>query len=96
MLRIKDPKVSLPFYQNHFGFQLIHDEHFPEWKFSVYYLGIPREGEVYPESGTPESERYLWTMKDVCLKLTHNHGSEDNENFRVHNVTVDIALTTGV
>lgn len=24
MLRIKDPKVSVPFYQQHFGFTLIH------------------------------------------------------------------------
>lgn len=24
MLRIKDPKVSVPFYENHFGFKLIH------------------------------------------------------------------------
>lgn len=24
MLRIKDPKVTVPFYEEHFGFQLIH------------------------------------------------------------------------
>lgn len=24
MLRIKDPKISVPFYENHFGFKLIH------------------------------------------------------------------------
>jgi lactoylglutathione lyase len=37
MLRIKDPKVTLPFYQEHFGFKLIRDLHFPEWKFSLYF-----------------------------------------------------------
>jgi lactoylglutathione lyase len=51
MLRIKDPKVTLPFYQEHFGFKLIRDLHFPEWKFSLYFLGIPRDGESYPEPG---------------------------------------------
>ena len=30
MLRIKDPAVSLPFYKNHFGFDLIHQYDFPQ------------------------------------------------------------------
>jgi lactoylglutathione lyase len=42
MIRIKDPKVSVPFYEKHFGMKLIHQYDFPEWKFSVYFLEIPR------------------------------------------------------
>jgi catechol 2,3-dioxygenase-like lactoylglutathione lyase family enzyme len=51
MLRIKDPAISIPFYESHFGFQLLHKSHFPEWKFSLYFLVIPREGQVLPEPG---------------------------------------------
>jgi lactoylglutathione lyase len=29
MLRIKDPAVSVPFYERHFGFKLIHRYHPP-------------------------------------------------------------------
>ena len=31
MLRIKDPKKSVPFYKDHFGFTLIHQYDFPQW-----------------------------------------------------------------
>lgn len=31
MLRIKDPKLSVPFYEQHFGFKLIHHYDFPQW-----------------------------------------------------------------
>ncbi|CDJ56418.1 lactoylglutathione lyase, putative [Eimeria maxima] len=44
MLRIKDPKVSLPFYEKHFGMKL-----------------------------------------GVCLELTHNHGSEEDNSFKINN-----------
>jgi hypothetical protein len=37
----------------------------------------------YVVIGTPESEGYLWSMNDVCLELTHNHGTESDENYKV-------------
>ena len=39
MLRVKDPKISVPFYEKHFGFKLLQKYDFDEWKFSVYFLG---------------------------------------------------------
>ena len=51
MLRIKDPSLSVPFYERHFGFKLIHSLNFNEWGFSLYFLIIPREGEVLPTPG---------------------------------------------
>jgi hypothetical protein len=76
MLRIKDPKVSVPFYEKNFGFKLIHYYNFPQWSFSLYFLAvIPDDEQLNFEPGTPESEEYLWTMRHVCLELTHNHGS---------------------
>lgn len=83
MLRIKDPKLSVPFYEKHFGFRLIHTYKFDQWGFSLYFLATVPEGTELPEPGTPESAAYLWSMRGTCLELTHNHGSETDPNFKV-------------
>ena len=67
MLRIKDPKVSVPFYEKNFGMKLVHWMSFPQWKFTVYFLERQREGqppspECTMEKATLESEKYLNTM----------------------------------
>jgi lactoylglutathione lyase len=90
MLRIKDPKISVPFYEKNFGFKLIHSYDFPQWSFSLYFLAILPEDEVFPFTpGTPESAAYLWTMKGVALELTHNYGTETDDTFRVNNGNVE-------
>lgn len=89
MLRIKDPSKTVPFYETNFGFKLIHKYDFPQWKFSLYFMAILPEGEVTPPPGTRESEQYLWTMPHLCLELTHNHGSEDDPDFKVSNGNVE-------
>jgi hypothetical protein len=64
MLRIKDPKLSLPFYQDMFGFKLVHFYNFPQWNFSLYFLAfIPDEEKFDLIPGSPESEKYLWSTK---------------------------------
>lgn len=83
MLRIKDPKLSVPFYEKHFGFKLIHTYRFDQWGFSLYFLATVPEGTVLPTPGTPESAAYLWSMRGTCLELTHNHGSETDASFKV-------------
>ena len=59
MLRIKDPKISIPFYTKHFGMKLVHWMSFPQWKFTVYFLelfklplfsSLPAWGTRAPES----------------------------------------------
>jgi lactoylglutathione lyase len=85
MLRIKDAVASVKFYTEHFGFQLLQKYDFPQWKFSLYFLAILPEGETCPEAGTEDAEKFLWSFKGVTLELTHNHGSEDDEDFKVNN-----------
>jgi lactoylglutathione lyase len=90
MLRIKDPKRSVPFYEKNFGFQLLHQYDFPQWNFSLYFMGIPKPGTVWPKPGTKASEDMLWSMKfESCLELTHNHGSENDPDFKVNNGNVE-------
>lgn len=83
MLRIKDPAVTLPFYTENFGMQLVHQYDFPQWKFSLYFLERVQEGVQLPAPGTKESEEYLWSMQGTTLELTHNHGTEHDDSFSV-------------
>jgi len=89
MLRIKDPKVSVPFYEKHYGFQLVHTYDFPQWNFSLYFMAILPEGVACPKPGTKESEEFLWKMEGVTLELTHNHGSENDADFAVNTGNVE-------
>jgi len=81
MLRIKDPKKSLPFYQDVLGMTLIDTLDFPQYKFSLYFLTSLPEGEKYTlVPGTQEAHDYLWSMEGVALELTHNHGNETDDS----------------
>ncbi|CAG7854741.1 Lactoylglutathione lyase; AltName: Full=Aldoketomutase; AltName: Full=Glyoxalase I; Short=Glx I; AltName: Full=Ketone-aldehyde mutase; AltName: Full=Methylglyoxalase; AltName: Full=S-D-lactoylglutathione methylglyoxal lyase [Serendipita indica DSM 11827] len=76
MIRVKDPKPSLEFYQNVLGMSLIRDVR-AEKKyetFTLYFLGYDRGGDSLKESHIMERE--------AILELTHNHGTETDENFQ--------------
>jgi len=89
MLRIKDPRVSIPFYESNFGMTLIHWIDFPQWKFTVYFLERLREGQSVPpctmESTGIENEKYWKEMAGATIELTHNHGTETQDDFKVWN-----------
>jgi lactoylglutathione lyase len=89
MLRIKDPKVSVPFYINNFGMTLIHWIDFPQWKFAVYFLERQREGQTSPpctmEKTSVECEAYCNNMQGAVVELTHNYGTESDPDFKVWN-----------
>ncbi|ODQ77550.1 hypothetical protein BABINDRAFT_169150 [Babjeviella inositovora NRRL Y-12698] len=71
-LRIKDPKVSVPFYEEHFGMTLIKKVDFPEKKFSLYMMCIDAD------------ESTNWAAKTGVLELCHNHGSESDDSFKIN------------
>jgi len=90
MFRVNDPKLSLPFYKNNFDMTHVHHYHFDAAKFSVYFLTILEPGITVPgEPGSPEAEEFLWTFKGTLIELTHNHGTEDNPNFKYNNGNVE-------
>jgi len=86
MLRIKDPKASLDFYSRVLGMRLLKTFDFPEWKFTIYFMGYVNEEEIPQEEG----ERKKWLFQQpATLELTYNYGTEKDENFKYHNGNVE-------
>lgn len=79
MIRVKDPKVSVPWYKDVLGMTLVQELHFPQWQFSLYFMGyLPDNMKELPPEGTPEREEFLWNLP-ATVELTHNHGSESSD-----------------
>eukprot|EP01138_Halocafeteria_seosinensis_P008164 gb/GECG01008344.1/.p1 GENE.gb/GECG01008344.1/~~gb/GECG01008344.1/.p1 ORF type:complete len:340 (+),score=48.11 gb/GECG01008344.1/:1-1020(+) len=89
MIRIKDPKVSVPFYEKHFAMTLICERHFPEMGFSLYFLSREPEGKELPDPKSDEGWKYCMSIRGTALELTHNHGSENDDSFTVNNGNVE-------
>lgn len=83
MLRIKDPTVSLNFYTNVLGMTLLRTLDFPEMQFSLYFLARLRDDEVISDN-VGERTKQAFSRESV-LELTHNWGSEHDENCHYHN-----------
>ena len=79
MLRIKDPEVSLKFYQEVMGMKLLHVKENPSADFNLYFLGYGAEPTVpaHPDS-LPIVDR------EGILELTWNYGTEKKEGQIYH------------
>ncbi|KAF5376257.1 hypothetical protein D9615_008529 [Tricholomella constricta] len=69
MIRVKDPQVSLAFYQDVLGMELLSEKKFDD--FTLYFLAFTTTG-----ASSPPRRR-----KSV-LELTHNHGTESDPSFQ--------------
>lgn len=76
MLRVKDPKKSIEFYKA-LGMKVLTERHFDD--FSLYFLG----------SSNVSDEQEVKTAFQPVLELTHNHGSENDEDFKHYNGNED-------
>ena len=64
MIRVKDPKVSLDFYENVLGMELI--DKMEGSDFTLYFLAYQHQ------KNEPLGKR------EAVLELTHNHGTEND------------------
>ncbi|KAK8878994.1 Glyoxalase/Bleomycin resistance protein/Dihydroxybiphenyl dioxygenase [Apiospora arundinis] len=80
MLRVKDPKASVKFYE-FLGMSLIKKLEFPDNKFDLYFLAYDSPGAL--SSGNTTFDR------EGVVELTHNYGTENDENFTVNNGNKD-------
>lgn len=81
MLRVRDPAISLDFYLQVLGMTLYQRVDFAEMAFSLYFLGYPasHEGQTLPDDPIQRSQ--FTFQQSALLELTHNWGSESDENF---------------
>jgi len=80
MLRIKDPKKSIPFYEA-MGMKLVLSAKFDD--FSLYYLASNVDDDFDLESlSTAEAMEEVGKRFGPVLELTHNHGTEDDDDFK--------------
>jgi len=88
MLRIKDPKLSIPFYRDYFGMTLVREIHFPKSKgaFSLYFLATLNEDEAAraPHPSSDDAREFVKLLHNPVLELTHNHGTELKEGAVYH------------
>ncbi|CZR45344.1 putative GLO1-glyoxalase I [Fusarium proliferatum ET1] len=74
MIRVKDPKVTIQFYKL-LGLSVIQKLSFPENKFDLYFLGID-------SPGSPSHGKFTFDRQGL-IELTHNYGTEGDDNYRV-------------
>ncbi len=83
MLRVKSPEISLNFYTKILGMTVLRKLDFPELQFSLYFLARLKTNEEISDN---QSERAVQTFsRESVLELTHNWGSEEDENCHYHN-----------
>lgn len=77
MLRIKDPKLSIEFYENVLGMKLLGKYDFPAMKFTLYFLGYEQE---MPKGDDKEKTEWVFG-RPALIELTHNWGTESDDSF---------------
>ena len=80
--RIKDPEVTLKFYVEILGMNLIYMDNFEKWGFSNYFVGYCDKSKI-PKDQT-ERRKFAFATPG-CIELTWNHGTEKEEG-RVYNI----------
>lgn len=76
LLKVRDGKESVRFYEQHFNMTLINSYTVGD-KFTVYYLATLPKGVKSPTVGTPEAHTFTWTdFPGTLLELLHVHGTE--------------------
>lgn len=80
MMRIKDPTISIPFYRDVLGMTLLDQYDFDSMDFSLYFFAY--EDALVGEPPAAGPDKVAWVFNQVgTIELTHNWGTETDENF---------------
>jgi lactoylglutathione lyase len=77
MIRVKDIKKSLSFYQDTLGMKLVRTLENKEAGFNLYFL-------AFLGKDSPPSDAQIQDFEGL-LELTWNYGTEDQADFKYHN-----------
>ncbi|KAM4063019.1 glyoxalase/Bleomycin resistance protein/Dioxygenase superfamily protein [Hirsutella rhossiliensis] len=76
MIRVKDPKESVKFYE-FLGMKVLKKLEFPDNKFDLYFLGYDSPKAL--SHGNDAIDR------EGLIELTHNYGTENDASFKINN-----------
>ncbi|KAK0505258.1 Glyoxalase/Bleomycin resistance protein/Dihydroxybiphenyl dioxygenase [Armillaria luteobubalina] len=76
MIRVKDPKVSLQFYTEIIGMDLLSEKDFGD--FTLYFLAFDHSSGALSAKEKAETR----FSREGVLELTHNHGTESDPTFQ--------------
>ncbi|KAF1981539.1 lactoylglutathione lyase [Aulographum hederae CBS 113979] len=76
MLRVKDPKASIKFYE-FLGMKMVNKFEMKDAKFDLYFLAY--------DSPKAVSHGNHWSDREGIIELTHNYGTEDDPNYTINN-----------
>nr|XP_019044147.1 lactoylglutathione lyase [Kwoniella bestiolae CBS 10118]OCF23077.1 lactoylglutathione lyase [Kwoniella bestiolae CBS 10118] len=79
MLRIKDPKVSIPWYEKVLGMQKFKES--PGGDFTNYFLAFPA-GFGDKASASDDEKASIQLNREGVLELCHNWGTESDPDFK--------------
>ncbi|KAH7177000.1 Glyoxalase/Bleomycin resistance protein/Dihydroxybiphenyl dioxygenase [Dactylonectria macrodidyma] len=83
MIRVKDPKESVKFYQI-LGMTLVAKLEFPDNKFDLYFLGF--------DSVKAKSHGKSTFDREGLVELTHNYGTENDPEYHVNNGNMEHSM----
>ena len=84
MLRVKDPVKSLAFYTGILGMTLLAVKKFPDMAFDLYFLAKLTDEECRNLPTGEDLAIYTFRQRGI-LELTHNYGTETQDDFSYHN-----------
>lgn len=83
MMRIKDPSKTIPFYEA-LGMKIVRQKNYGD--FTNFFLASNCEGiDNNDELSDTDAKARLSQMFGPVLELTHNHGTENDAEFKYHN-----------
>ncbi|KAF9207657.1 Lactoylglutathione lyase [Haplosporangium sp. Z 27] len=83
MIRVKDPKASLEFYEDILGMKLISTMENESGKFTLYFLAyVNDEDRAALDAKSDEQRRSYAFSRPGVLELTHNWGTENQPDFK--------------
>lgn len=83
-VRVKDPGLSLAFYQQAMGMRLLSRQPVPGRNMTLYFLGHGDAPLPEPDLEAVANRAWLWQRPYTLLELQHIQGTESLPGFRYH------------
>ncbi len=80
-LRVKDPQVSIAFYQNMLSMRLLSRQEVPSRKMTLYFLACTDDVLLDKDIDSIHNREWLWKRPYTVLEFQHIWGTEEDKSF---------------